>query len=98
MSRRAREGAPRRADRARLPPRRPDGPRRLLARKDATMCFIAANATGKGAIALPVQVARRAGQPPCHGSFVEDLNWPIPLPQKKPQRFVEVWAPGPVGT
>jgi len=61
------------------------------------MCFIAANATGKAAIALPVQ-PMPAGRPARRCSFVEDLNWPIPMPRKKPQRHVEVWAPGPIGS
>jgi hypothetical protein len=62
------------------------------------MCFIAANATGKAAIAPPPGGARPAA-PARRCSFVEDLNWPIPgLPQKKPQRPVEVWAPGPIGS
>jgi len=62
------------------------------------MCFIAANGTGKAATApgLPMAPGRPKGD---RGwSFVEDLNWPVPgtMPQKKPKRPVEVWAPGPI--
>jgi len=62
------------------------------------MCFIAANATGKGARERPVPIAPRAGGAARRCSFVEDLNWPMPMPQKKPRRPVEVWAPGPIGS
>ena len=63
------------------------------------MCFIAANATGKPAV-LPARdiVLAPPGRAP-RLAFVEDLNWPGPAPaQKKSQRPIEVWAPGPVGS
>ena len=62
------------------------------------MCFIAANATGKAANMPPTRFVPRAGAPGRRCSFVEDLNWPAPTPQKKPQRAVEIWAPGPIGS
>jgi hypothetical protein len=60
------------------------------------MCFIAANATGKAGIVLPPSTRLVPGRPAQRCSFVEDLNWPGPAPHKKPQRPVEVWAPGPI--
>jgi hypothetical protein len=59
------------------------------------MCVVAANATRKGA-GPPGE--RRPGVSR-RWAFVEDLNWPAPAPPgKKPDRPVEVWAPGPIGT
>jgi hypothetical protein len=58
------------------------------------MCFIAAIATRK-----PGRPEARRPAEPRRCAFVEDLNWPVPVPpDRKPQRPVEVWAPGPIGS
>ena len=64
------------------------------------MCFIAANGTGKAAVAHGRPTATAGPEPGRRWSLVEDLNWPVPGsgPQKKPKRVVEVWVPGPPGS